>query len=451
VKGALVLAILCAMAACRGFVDRQAADSSYRILEQSRRAARRLPDLELARAALPGGILQLEAFALAYPEHRGLRVLHAEALCQYAVAFVFDDWEDAQLGGRSEEAARLGSRVEALADACAGANLALLPPAWREARARGRRAWQAMVAGATRAQLPQLLWIATVDAVRLALDPVRHLGDLGSIALALERCIALQPGFHDSDAELLLGSLEAGRSRLLGGADGAARFAQARAQLGEGALLVDVMFARGTAVARGDRALFEATLRQVVAADLARWPDRRLANELARRKAARYLAAIDRLFASAPAAPRGRLGPPAAVRRPGEQPHRLDREAARLAALLDGAALLAHLAGQIRQRDHAPRAVDQVRRPRERGEPDDQPRERGRAPAGQRGGDQRPGAVDRHPARRIGVVVLERDADREQRAHDIRDPAEPRRHGRHGATLARLRAPGARAWMRPCA
>ncbi|HET9619718.1 MAG TPA: TRAP transporter TatT component family protein, partial [Kofleriaceae bacterium] len=97
-------------------------------------------------------------------------------------------------------------------------------------------------------------------------------------------------------AEQLLGSLAAGRARLLGGDDGAADFARAR-QLAPGALLVDVMFARGTAVARRDRALFEQTLRGVLAADVTRWPARRADNELARRKAARYLAAADRLFA----------------------------------------------------------------------------------------------------------------------------------------------------------
>ena len=116
------------------------------------------------------------------------------------------------------------------------------------------------------------------------------------ITTTLERCVALEPGFHGADAELLLGTLAAGRSQFLGGADGEAWFAQARAGAGEGALLVDVMFARGTLVARQDRDQFERTLRAVLAADVTRWPERRLTNELARRKAARYLAAIDRLI-----------------------------------------------------------------------------------------------------------------------------------------------------------
>lgn len=296
----VVAALLLAVTACQGFIEGRAADSTYRILTSASVAARRQVDVDLARDALPGGIVQLEAFALAYPHHAGFRALHAESLCQYAVAFVFDEWEDAQLVGRAEDAVRAKARVAGLVDACVEANLRLLPAPWRQARAQDGAAWAEQVAAATDRQVPQLLWIAMADAVELAIDPLRHLGKLDAITAALERCIAIRPGFHDSDAELLLGTIEAGRSRFLGGADGSERFARARAQLGEGALLVDVMFARATLVARGDRAGFVATLEHALAADLARWPERRLANALAQRKAARYLAAIDQLFPPPP-------------------------------------------------------------------------------------------------------------------------------------------------------
>ena len=98
------------------------------------------------------------------------------------------------------------------------------------------------------------------------------------------------------DAEIMLGTLQAAQARLLGGPDGDALFARARTLAGEGALMVEVMYARGVAVARKDRAEFEAILERVIAADVERWPHRRLANELARRKAARYLAAAARWF-----------------------------------------------------------------------------------------------------------------------------------------------------------
>lgn len=295
------LALFVALAGCSGFIEKRAAQSTFAVLEKSQIVARRQSDLELARAAVPGGLLQLEAFALAYPHHRGFRVLHAEALCQYATAFVFDDWEDADLAKRPE-ADRIAGRVERLVQQCISANLALLPPAWREARGTGEDAWKKQLATATVAETDPLRWIATSEAVLLALAPLRRIALLGWIDATLTRVIELAPGAHDSDAELMLGTLQAGRSRFLGGPDGSALFEQARKHLGAGALLVEVMFARAVAVARKDRALFAATLERVISSDLSSWPERRLSNELARVKALRYLAAIDVLVGPAPAA-----------------------------------------------------------------------------------------------------------------------------------------------------
>ena len=285
------LAVTLLATGCSSFVDRQAASSTYRILLASMEVARRQPDLELARDAIPGGLMQLEAFALAYPDHRGFRELHTETFCQYVVGFVFDDWEDAKLGGRVAEVERLVSRIGPLLDRCIAANLERLPPGWRTARERGPDAVIAMLPTLTRAQVSASLWIATASSVKLAMDPLRHLAELPEIEATLTRCSELAPGSHDADAELLLATLVAARSRVFGGDDGSAQFARARKLAGEGALIVDVMFARGAAVARKDRALFTETLERVVAVELARWPERRLRNELAVRKAQRYLAA----------------------------------------------------------------------------------------------------------------------------------------------------------------
>ena len=289
---ALVLLVL---VGCSSFIDKQAATSTYRILVNAQDAAKRTSDVELARDAIPGGLMQLQAFALAYPKHDGFRRLYAEAICQYAVGFVFDDWEDAELTGRRDDATRIAARLTGLLGTCVDANLALLAPRWRAARA-DAAAWDRLIATAERAEAPPLLWIATADAVAIALEPMRGLAKLAPTLAALRRCVAIAPGAHDSDGELLLGSLEAGTSVFFGGADGSAQFDRARRSLGAGAVIVDVMYARGVAVARKDRELFRATLERALAMDVSRWPDRRLGNELALIKARRYLAAIDKLI-----------------------------------------------------------------------------------------------------------------------------------------------------------
>lgn len=281
---------------CSSFIEKRAASSTYQILQRGNVAARRLADVELARAAAPGGIVQTAVFAEAYPQHRGFRELHAESLCQYAIGFVFDDWEAASFAGRVDDARRIATRLEGLLASCVELNLALLPDAWRAASTDDAK-WKTLLPSLKRAHVPYVLHIASAEAVRVAVDPfTAGMSRLKRAIATLTRCIEVAPGFRDAEGEILLGSLHAGTSRFFGGADGEAQFAAARRTLGPSAILVDVVYARSVAVARQDRPLFERLLDTALATDLSRWPDRRLANELARIKAERYRAAVDGLF-----------------------------------------------------------------------------------------------------------------------------------------------------------
>lgn len=293
----LTLVTLLGFTGCASFIEKRAASTTYEILQRGNDAARRLADVELARAAAPGGVVQTAAFAAAYPKHRGFRELHAAAHCQYAIGFVFDDWEAASLGDRPDDARRIAARLDGLLATCVELNLALLPAPWRAAAADDAR-WKALLPAAKVAHVPALLWIAFADAMRVALDPRASMPRLDRTIATLERCVRLAPGFRDADGEILLGTLLAGRSRFFAGPDGEAQFAFARRQLGASSILVDVMYARAIAVARQDRQLFLRHLDRALAADLSRWPERRLANELARVKALRYRAAVDVLISS---------------------------------------------------------------------------------------------------------------------------------------------------------
>lgn len=280
---------------CSSFFETKAADSTFKILQQSNVAARRLADVELAREAAPGGVVQLAAFAAVYPDHRGFRMLHADATCGYAMGFVFDDWEAASLTGRDAEASKLAKRLEGLLATCIDLNLALLPKPWRAASP-DNAAWKALLPSLTREHVPALLHIASAEATRIALDPISGVSRLDRAISTLTRCVEVAPGFRDAEGEILLGSLLAGRARFFGGPNGEAQFAAARGFLGPGAVLVEVMYARGVAVALQDRALFTSHLDAALAVDLASQPDRRLANELARIKATRYRDALDSLI-----------------------------------------------------------------------------------------------------------------------------------------------------------
>lgn len=275
--------VLVLLAGCAGFVDRQAASTTLRLLDRSQVAAARVGDVELARDAMAGGIVQLAAFALAYPDEPRFAELHADAVCDYATAFVFDDWEDASLAGRADDARAAADRLRELLPECIALESARLPRGWTPATLRP-------------ADVPAALAIARARAVELALAPMAGIAALPALRELLERCAALRPGLRDAAAELLLGTLAANVSAYTRGPDGSEWFAKAKTLAGDGVLMIDVMRARSLGIAHKDKDAYESQLAKVLDADRARWPEHRLANALAVRKARRYLANEAKLF-----------------------------------------------------------------------------------------------------------------------------------------------------------
>jgi len=254
--------------ACGGFIERETATSTLRILESSQVAARRLGDVDLARDALAGGIVQLAAFELAFPNEPRFAALHADAVCDYAQGFVFDAWEDATLAKREDEVKTTSARLDVLLGECIALEAARLPKGWTIATLRS-------------GDVPAALAIGRAKAVKLALAPMAMLGELPSLRELLERCATLRPGFHDGDAELLLGIIATQLAKFLPGNEGEVWFQRAAARAGDGVLMVALVRAHATGATD--------ELQRIANADLSRWPEHRLANALAVRKARRYL------------------------------------------------------------------------------------------------------------------------------------------------------------------
>jgi len=276
----LIAALLATVAGCGGFVRGQASSTTLEILTKSSAVARRQADPQLAREALPGGIIQLAAFAAAYPDERAFRVLHASALCDYMAGFVFDDWEEAALDLRDEDASVIAERLELLLEGCVAANVALLPTNVLEDPKLAQKDHE-----------PQLLAVARAGVIALALAPLANIAKLPLIRRQLARCAELAPGAHDGEADVLLGMIAAQL-----GDDAKPYFDRARKGAGPQALIVEVMFARGVLVPARDLEAFETALQRVLATDHKQWPEHRLANELARKKARRYLRVGSNLF-----------------------------------------------------------------------------------------------------------------------------------------------------------
>lgn len=298
----LAAALAIALAACDpgALAARAAADLTTR----TRSAFARESEVELARAAAPAGLKQLEGFLLVAGRRRPLLEALAEGFCGWGAGFLHDEWEREVIERGGDGAALVTSARAALGRCAHYAAWQLRPPLDRIFTLGGGAAADALAA-AGRDDAAPLYWLVTAHAALLGMT-----GELG-LALRLPRMLEvlrrvnqLAPALAHGQAHALLGSLLAA-APILGDLDEAARqLALARAVTGGRLLLVDVLAARTLAVARGDRAQFTALLTAVLATSPAELPEARLANELAQRMARRSLRHADHWFPPSPAPPR---------------------------------------------------------------------------------------------------------------------------------------------------
>jgi hypothetical protein len=259
-------------------------------------------DLELAREAAPGLIKTVDGLVLVSPENRTLLELSAQAYCSYAFGFLEDDLEALPQGDPREDGLR--TRAAALYHRCQdyGARLLQLTAStFPDALHHDAATLAAAVAKVQdRDDVPGLFWtgLGLASEINLRRDDTDLLAELPKAEVLLQRSIALDETYYNGGAHLALGLLYASQPRAIGGDPEKGRRELERAIVLTGGkfLLHRVMLARAYAVAVQDRPLYEKTLVDVYATRADVMPEQRLANEIARRKAQRYLKQAGDLF-----------------------------------------------------------------------------------------------------------------------------------------------------------
>lgn len=314
--GFLVAAIALGQTGC---LARLAANSTAKIMNQASPAMQAFSDPATAEAALPYAITQMEGLLLVIPQNQLLRGNLARALGSFGFGFLVDRMEEAEVAddearieyyrNRASLAFMRGKQVgfEALTleeDGDGGA---------RGAYGRGIDAWRAYLQQFDdQEQAGMVFWLGYNWAQHISLnkeDP-DVLADLPFAIACFERVFALDPTFNNYAPYAAMGSYHARTSASLGGDPARARemFETAIARTNGNFLTYKVMMARVYAVMVQDRALFTRLLQEVIdAGDV--MPEQRLANQIAKRRARRYLAQIDDLIA--PADPADGATPPA--------------------------------------------------------------------------------------------------------------------------------------------
>ena len=319
-RSLLVFPLVAGLAGCdlRQFT----ADSTADMLHAASPQFNTIEDLEFAEQAAPGNIVTMEAVWRVSTHNQDVLVELAQAWTSLAFGFYEDHIERARRSN-DEAGENLAEhwRMRTKAAYTRGRTFGYLlmnervhvdggPQAiYRQ----GINQWRAYLQRFTHAaDAPALFWTgnAWLSYIQQSLDDPGALLDLPFAVALMERVRALDEHYYHDGVHAFFGLYYASTPRDLGGRpdDSRREFETALQATGRRLLVYQVMYAHAYAVMMQDRALFRRLLEEVIAAaDV--YPEERLTNQVAKRRAMRYLAQIDDLFGPEEATPNAPASP----------------------------------------------------------------------------------------------------------------------------------------------
>jgi hypothetical protein len=289
---------------CSGAIHRFTVNSTAPVIKAGNAAIDDEGDPQFAREAAPASLKTVEGFLVTSPENTDLLETLAQGYTQYAFGFLEDDLESMPDEDTPQRHA-LVDRVTYFYDKAAGFALRLtsqvdehFPDTFKgDANTIGAKLNDEF---GKEKYAPGLYWLglATASAINLHRDDMNRIGDLPKAIALLERVHQIAPEYFHHGAALSLGVVYSSQGKAMGGNPEKSKqmFEEVFNATGGKYLMAKVLYARFYATVTQDRALFEKTLKEVLDTPATVWPEQRLANELARKRAARYLAQVEDLF-----------------------------------------------------------------------------------------------------------------------------------------------------------
>lgn len=302
---ALVLVLITASAACD--LGKITVNTTSKVLVRAQPSLQQESDYELARQALPGTLKTVEGFWIVDPENPRLIQILTEGYCQYGTAFVEDDWEAARLEKDLPATEYHNERSTKIFNRCLNYALLKLGKRWQRDLFGDQATVTALLrddAGSGKRFAMMFAGLALGSIINHNLAQMEMLAYLPTVELILNRVIELDQQkppanlVHAALPYIALGMLHTGRPAAMGGEPDRARgyFEQAIKVTGGRFLLARALMAYRVGLAKGDRKFFHDQLKQVLETAPSVWPEQRLANEVAHRKARRYLSKEKELF-----------------------------------------------------------------------------------------------------------------------------------------------------------
>lgn len=258
-------------------------------------------DPELVGEALPFGLKTMESVLAATPRHKKLLLATASGFVMYTHAYIVrpaEAIESTDLNAAKEKRIRAKKLFLRARDYGLRA-LDLSYPSISDSLMRNRLSVLKIV---RREDVPALYWTAAAwgSAIAMAKSDMALVGNYPVIVAMMERALQLDEGWNEGALHEFFIILSAGRSESEGGGIQKAEEHFKRAMELNGGRSVSplVTLAESVCIAKQDRKRFQSLLDQALALDSDRYPQNRLSNILAQRKARRLLQNIDQLFFS---------------------------------------------------------------------------------------------------------------------------------------------------------
>lgn len=247
-------------------------------------------DIEIARSSTPTLILTLEVLAKGNPNDRRMLALLARSYGQYAFGFLEEDllrYKD------TDKAAyrKAYDRADLFYKRGKEYGISALWPKKMQGKilSLSQDAFEKELNKFGKGQVPQLFWAAFCwgNWINLHRDDVEAFVDVSRVEAMIKRVLKLYPSYYYGSAHSFMGSLAASRPAMLGGNQKLAEDEfKAALNSSDEYLMTKVLYAQYYAVQFQDRVLYERLLGEVKNADVKVLPEQRLANELAKRRAA---------------------------------------------------------------------------------------------------------------------------------------------------------------------
>jgi predicted anti-sigma-YlaC factor YlaD len=256
-------------------------------------------DPELVGEALPFALKSMEAILQSTPRHRKLLIATCAGFVQYSHAFVLQPAE--MLENENLQAARkLRERAKRLFLRARQYGIQALDldyPGFLEAIFADP---VAAVEGMQRKDVAALYWtgVAWGSAISADKSDMSLIGDLPIITVLMEKALKLDPSWQNGAIHEFFIVFDSARSEAQGGGLESVEYHFSRAMaLNQGRSISPlVLLAQSACIKQQNRQRFKSLLKQSLAFDVNRYPEYRLVNIMAQRKARYLLDNVDSFF-----------------------------------------------------------------------------------------------------------------------------------------------------------